>query len=411
VNWIQFTFHVLRFIPMPSYQIPLDLDLTAVPARAVEIAVPVDLPLLIAHTGEERPLDLEHLSARLPDGRPLPAQYLPGSGDTMAQVFLSLPADVAALNGARVTLLAAPQEGRATGGRTPRVVFSQGPDSVELLIDGARFAVYRYNTTDPDLPRPYFHPITGPAGVPITQEGEIPGTKQAHFHHTGLVLAHQNFTDGNNWQIGPNFSRMRHLAFDVMQSGPVQGRFVQRLEWPSAKGDRIVFRETRTVVLPARDAKSRCLDIDTTLTCADQPATWNATPYHLLAIRVPDAMVVDRGGVITNSEGKTNNATAGAPARWLDFSGPLGGSTCGVTIMDHPQNLRHPVPWLNFENETVGAAPTYKEPYTWKPGEAQRFRYRVYFHTGDVKAGNVAQEYEAYITAPKARIGPPARLS
>lgn len=269
------------------------------------------------------------------------------------------------------------------------------------------FAEYRYNTADPDLPRPYFHPIYGPTGIPITQDGEVPGTREKHFHHTGLVLAHQNFTDGNNWQIGPQFSRMRHLAFDVMESGPVLGRFVQRLEWPNVAGDRVVFRETRTVTFLAREIERRYLDVDSTITCGDQPATWNATPYHLLALRVPDAMTVEQGGVITNSEGKKNAETAGAPAHWLDFSGPLGGKVCGAALFNHPDNPRSPTPWLNFENETVGAAPTYHEAYAWKPGEALRFRYRLYLHLGDVNEGNVEQEYARYVAPIAIRIGAP----
>jgi hypothetical protein len=390
------------------YEAPVELDLRGAPAVAAEVAVEADLATLFAHLGHQAAPDLTSLTARLDDGRALPVQRV--TDGAVSRVLLSLPADVTARDVARITLQAAVQAQGDRASTPARVVFSQGPASVEITIDGHRFATYRYDTSDPELPRPYFHPIIGPTGVPITQDGEIPGTRQAHFHHTGLVIAHQNFTDGNNWQIGPRFSRMRHLAFDVMESGPVAGRFIQRLEWLSAAGDRVVFRETRTVAVPAREAVRRCLDVDTTLTCGDRPAVWNATPYHLLAIRVPDAMTVERGGVITNSEGRLNAETAGAPARWLDFSGPLNG-LCGAAIFDHPENLRHPTPWLNFENETVGAAPTYKEPYAWKAGESRRFRYRVYFHAGDVRQGRTAEEYAAYAASPTARIGSPRRLA
>ena len=392
---------------MPVYRIPIELDLRPHPAHPAEVAVEVDLPLLAAHAGNKGPLALDRVGARFTDGRSVPAQCLHNREG--AQVVLRLPADVAAQDGALVALEVATEEAApaATSG-APRVVFSQEQDTVELRVDNARFALYRYNTADPELPRPYFHPIVGPTGVPITQEGEIPGTKQAHFHHTGLVLAHQNFTEGNNWQIGPQHSRMRHLGFDVMQSGPLLGRFVQRLECLNVKGTRAVFRETRSVTVGARPPQRRYLDVDTTITCGDEPATWNATPYHLLAIRVPDAMTVAHGGAITNSEGQRNPAD-GIPARWLDFSGPLSG-LCGVALFDHPQNLRHPTPWLNFENETVGAAPTHREPYAWKPGGSLRFRYRVYLHEGDVEQGRVAEEYAAYTAAVKARIGAPSLI-
>ncbi len=385
----------------PSPLIPLDLDLRALPGVAAQVTVEVDLGAVLAHTlAGAASGDLPAVTARLEDRRVLPAQLHRGP---LPAVSIALPADVAAREGVRVLLAVEERAAR------PRVVLSQGAQNVELWLEGERFALYRYNTADPDLPRPYFHPVQGATGQPITQDGEIPGTRQAHFHHTGLVLAHQNFTDGNNWQIGPNFSRMRHLAFDVMESGPLQGRFVQRLEWPSATGDRVVFRETRTVTLPYRERGRRVLDVDTTVTCGERPAVWNATPYHLLAIRVPDAMTVARGGVLTNSEGVVT-PRGGTPAKWLDFSGNLGGR-CGVTLMDHPANPRHPTPWLNFEDETVGAAPTHNEPMPWEAGQSRRFRYRVYLHAGDAAEGRVADEYQAFTAVVPARVGPPVGVA
>jgi hypothetical protein len=288
-----------------------------------------------------------------------------------------------------------------------RVVFSQGPDAVVIVIDGRPWATYRYNTASAELPRPYFHPIAGPTGPPITQDGEFPGTNRGHIWHTGLILAHQNFTDGNNWQTGsPKFSRMRHLAFDLMQSGPVLGRFTERLDWLNVQGDRVVFHERRTVTVLARETGRRCLDVDTTITCGERPAVWNATPYHLLAIRLPDAMLVGKGGVLVDSEGG-QDPKDGVVARWLDYSGPLGGSTVGAALMNHPGNPRHPTPFLNFQNQTVGAAPTHREPHAWEPGESLRFRFRLYVHAGDAAAGKVAEEYAAYCAAPETRVGAP----
>ncbi|MGV3719854.1 MAG: DUF6807 family protein, partial [Actinomycetota bacterium] len=226
---------------MSAYRIPIEVDLRGVPSRATELLLEADLALLAAHAGCEGALNLQSVQVRMPDGRMLAAQSL---GNPAAPgLAVALPADVAALDGALLTVLVgAPEDG--SGVRPPRVVFSQGPTDVDIRTDGAAFATYRYDTRDPELPRPYFHPIIGPTGVSITQDGEFPGTRKGHIWHTGLVLAHQNFTNGNNWQTGgPQFSRMRHLAFEVMESGPVLGRFIQRLEWPTTAGERGVFRE------------------------------------------------------------------------------------------------------------------------------------------------------------------------
>lgn len=391
---------------MPSYHIPVELDLRQVPPAESLISFEADLPLLVAHTGDSVPLDGAAVQAQLPDGREIPAQYHAAADRPWVSVLL--PREVAAAAGTRLTLIiaAAPEPQL----HTPRVVFSQGAQHVEVRIDGAPFATYRYDIRNPELPRPYFHPIVGPGGTSITQDGEFPGTTKGHIWHTGLVIAHQNFTDGNNWQTGsPKFSRMRHVAFDIMESGPLLGRFVQRLEWLNVAGDRIVFQETRTVTVPIRPTKQRCLDIDTTITCGEQPAVWNATPYHLIAIRVPDSMLTGKGGAITNSEGQSNPPD-GSPARWLDYSGTQGAMTGGIALFDHPQNLRHPTPWLNFQAQTVGAAPAHREALSWKPQESHRFRYRVYLHEGDVTQGQVAKEYAAYVAEAHARIAAPRRV-
>jgi len=390
---------------MPSYHFPVELDLRQVPALETLVSLEADLSLLAAHAGSDQPLPPGGLVAHLPEGRTLPAQWHGGSAAPRVSVLL--PADLAAAPGVRLTLVAAAAD---VVPQTPRVIFSQGAHQVEIQVDGKPFTTYRYDTRDPELPRPYFHPLLGPAGASLTQDGEFPGTGKGHIWHTGLVIAHQNFTDGNNWQTGsPKFSRMRHVAFDVMESGPLLGRFIERLEWLNVAGDRTVFHETRTITIPCRTNRRRFLDLDTTITCGSQPAVWNATPYHLLAIRVPDAMLVGKGGVITNSEAQTNPPD-GTPARWLDYSGPLGAASAGVALFDHPQNPRHPTRWLNFQAQTIGAAPAHQEPLAWKPGEAHRFRYRVYLHEGNAAQAAVAQEYAAYIAEPQSRIGAPMRV-
>jgi len=399
---------------MPRYRIPIELDLRSLPARGTVVSVELDIPTILAHMGSTDEWRACGLHAAFPDKKQELAQFNPGVAADLhwtvgraPQVCFAVPGEVAASDETVVQL----ELSTSAPAAPPAVVLEQGPDAVTIHEHGRHLATYRYNTKDPDLPRPYFHPVIGPAGATMTQDGEFPGTKKGHIWHTGLFLAHQKFTDGNNWQTGsPEFSRMRHVRFDAMQSGPVQGRFVERLEWLNVKGDRVLFRETRTVTIPARKGEQRCIDVDTTITCGDQPVTWEATPYHLLAVRVPDSMLVSKGGVITNSEGAANPKD-GSPAAWMDYSGPVGGSTVGVALMAHPRNLRYPVPFLNFQNETIGAAPTHREPYAWKPGESLRFRYRTYLHAGDVKAGGVAAEYAAWSTVPASRIGAPVRVA
>ncbi|MBI3911676.1 MAG: PmoA family protein [Armatimonadetes bacterium] len=389
------------------YEVPLRLT-PPVGFAGGPVRVEMDLPLLIRHLGEERAPDSRSVRLCALEGGDLDAAYLSPAGGAPGLLVAELPA-----GGARPLRLQVAAGGIAPSREDEAVSLKAGQHDLIITLDGQPFATYRYNTRQPDLPRPYFHPIIGPTGLSITQDGEFPGTRTGHFHHTGLVIAHQNFTDGNNWQIGPQFSRINHVDFRTLQSGRRAGRFVERLDWLNKAGDALLLREHRSVLVYIRPLPSRYVDVDILLTAAENPVTLNATPYHLLAIRVPDAMVpkADGGGLILNSEGQRQDATAGAPAKWLDFSGPLGNETVGVALFNAPTNFRHPTPFLNFENETVGLAPTYREPYTIPAGGTLALRYRVLIHSGDAERARVATEYEAYAMAVKAEIGPPTRVA
>ncbi len=297
-------------------------------------------------------------------------------------------------------------------------------NTLDISIDGEPFAVYNFASEPQGNWSPYFHPVVGPSGVSITQNGEFPGTVRGHYWHRGIFIAHQKFTGGNTWEqtLGKH-GRIRHAGFQQVTSGQESGAFQEQLEWLNAAGDRALLRETRHVVVPNRPPDRRALDFTLTLEPAGtEPLTLEATPYHLLAVRVADSMVplgqkreytqrygrlvdfapVERGGQIVNSEGQTNQGTLGSQARWIDFSGPLGPPdypTCGIAILNHPRNSLRLTPFTNWNNMTVAAAPTYHEPHTLQPAQSLQLRYRLFLHAGDVVKGRVAEEYAAYAEA------------
>jgi hypothetical protein len=370
----------------------------------------IDLPLLLSHGGEavsgcHSP---ELVSASqlqpLPSGRP---SALPG------QRCQSLLFDAREL-GSDVHLVSA--IARVGGGDKPAVPIAaadevqikEGADALEISVSGKPFVTYRYNTKDPELPRPYFHPVLGPSGKTITQLGEIPGKKEAHFHHTALWIAHQNFAAKgqpacDNWQMNKNCTRIEHLKFEAVESGALAARFIEKLNWLNHKGDKTLLAETRTVTIPKRPAESRVLDIDIRLMAQDLPVTFNKTPYHLLAVRVLNAMLPAKGGVMINSEGQKNPGD-GAPAKWIDISGKLDDELQGVALFNHPDNPRQPTPCLQFAGQTIGLAPSHKEPLTIDAGKEVRFRYRVLVHAGGVEEAKVGDEYDTYCTPKMGRI-------
>jgi hypothetical protein len=100
-------------------------------------------------------------------------------------------------------------------------------------------------------------------------------------------------------------------------------------------------------------------------------------------------------GVATNTHGKR--------ARWTDFSlvDAATGRPCGIAILDHPSNPRHPSQWHN-----VMAAPgrfgyfspamLWNEPYKLPAGQRFTLRYRILVHPGRATRDVIENEWRAF---------------
>jgi hypothetical protein len=376
-----------------------------------------DLAFLLDHCGGGLP-DTSSLAARNAAGETLPVQWLSRcepsmvAGQRRGTLFIE-PNGKAG----RQELALFVQTGKDAPVKKPPtndkgVNIKESKDLLEIFSEGKPFVTYRFNTKDKELPRPYFHPLIGPGGQTITQVGEVPGKRVAHFHHTALWIAHQKFVakgeaECDNWQIGrPNSSRIEHVRFENKESGALACRFTERLNWLNVKGDRVLLEETRLVTIPRLPPARRIIDLDIRLRAVNLAVTFQRTPYHLLACRVLNEMLPGKGGVITNSAGAQSPAD-GAPASWIDISGQLAGAWQGVALFNHADNFRNPTPCLQFARQTIGLSPTHREPHTLEPKQELRLRFRVFVHSGNVADGRVAAEYQAYVKPASTRIGGP----
>jgi hypothetical protein len=302
----------------------------------------------------------------------------------------------------------------------PAVEVKAGNTVLDIHAGGQPFLVYNFNNDQAGLYKPFFHPIMGSNGWPITQNGEFPGTYRGHYWHHGLFIGHQKIshkTDAgartsNFWEerIG-ECGGLAHVGFTQQESGAAGG-FQEQLLWRSAEG-RDVLQETRTLVvgeLATAPANRKVIDLLLSFRAVNGPVRFEQTPYNLLACRVINALcpkaqkdsytkqygnLVDfrpltRFGRLVNSEGKVDDAVRGERAKWCDFSGPLdNGSTGGIAILDHPLNPRHPTPWNNWNNMTFMASFTFQEFFELQPPQELRLRYRILIHPGDAKEADV----------------------
>jgi len=140
------------------------------------------------------------------------------------------------------------------------------------------------------------------------------------------------------------------------------------------------------------------------------PVTFGDTKEGMFGLRVASSMDVNkkRGGLILNAEGLRDDAAWGKPSAWVDYSGPLGGRTVGIAILNHPDSFRYPTHWhvrtyglfaanpFGWHDFGIGKSGTYTLPQ----GHSLRFSYRVIFHDGDAQAARIAEHFRQYASPP-----------
>ncbi len=109
-------------------------------------------------------------------------------------------------------------------------------------------------------------------------------------------------------------------------------------------------------------------------------------------------MIVGLGGVVRDDKGHTcGEAVSGTQARWIDFSGPVGGGhVAGVTVFPDPRD-HEDMSWFVADWGVVTVGPFRVKGAFVKRGEALKARYRVLAHDGDAGAADVAGAYADYL--------------
>lgn len=253
-------------------------------------------------------------------------------------------------------------------------------DEISFQRDGVEIARYHYRA---DQKRPFVFPIIGPSGRSLTRIGH-PHDPETHSHHNSVWISHQNVNGANFWE-DRGTARIAHQRVRRIEDGAEVAWIETENAWLGADG-KPAMREFRRTGVRALVGKEWMLFIDLQL----EPhgagdVTLGQTAFGLLGVRMAKTIGVhDGGGTIRNSEGGIDEAGCfRKPARWCDYSGPITNEQSeGITLMDHPMNLSHPVPFHVRNDGWMGAAPTFPKAHVIKAGERLRLRYGLYVHSG-----------------------------
>ncbi len=196
-----------------------------------------------------------------------------------------------------------------------------------------------------------------------------------------------------------------HLRFVGPESVSVNGKrvkLVSRYEYVPPEGG-VVMEGLRT--LRFHSPRNGAYTIDwslayhakTNLVISRDPE--EASGYSGLSVRMARTMGNFR---LLNSEGFEDDATQQSPARWVDITGTSDGGwdlTGGLTLMEHPENLRSPNLWKTSGLDHYGfvnPSPVLEEPIRLDIGDGFTLRYRVLVHDGVMSGDQIEEEYMSY---------------
>ena len=108
-------------------------------------------------------------------------------------------------------------------------------------------------------------------------------------------------------------------------------------------------------------------------------------------------MVVPVGGVLQDDRGRTGGAAiTGVGAKWVDYSGPVGGgSTAGLSLFPDPRD-HEDLSWFVTDWGVVTIGPFRLKQRVIRKGDEIVARYRVIVHDGDAAACDPAALYKTF---------------
>ncbi len=255
----------------------------------------------------------------------------------------------------------------------------QAHAQVSFQRDGVEVARYHYGD---DLNRPFLFPVIGPSGRSLTRMGH-PRDPQGHSHHNSVWISHQ-FVNGVNFWGDSSGARIVHLRTRRMDDSDEAAFLETENAWRDKDGATLLTELRRTTV---RDLASGelLLVIETQLEARGAEVKLDESAFGMFAVRMAKTIGVhDGGGTIRNSQGGVDEANCfRKPARWCDYSGPITATAIeGITLLDHPMNAHHPVPFHVRNDGWMGASLTFAGAIVIKPGAPLRLRYGLYVHAG-----------------------------
>lgn len=294
-------------------------------------------------------------------------------------------------------------------------------DQASFEHEGRELTRYHFGAA---LRRPFWYPITGPAGRSLTrmnmpgdpgrsltravqpEDPHKPEDPLGHSHQTSVWISHKDVNGIDFWRDGgPIAGQIVHQTGREglqYEDGLLAASLSTLNHWNDPRGNTLMIERRRATVAPD-EGGAWWLVIDLQFEAPqDSEVTLGKTPFGPLGVRMAKTISVsDGGGRILNSEGRPGEAEAfRKPARWLDYSGPVTNQhAAGITLMDHPANPNHPSPFHVRNNGWMGICLTLDAPVTITADKPVRLRYGLWIHPDVPDAQKLDQQWQTFASA------------
>jgi len=295
----------------------------------------------------------------------------------------------------------APAVQTALPGYPRAMIIPQPDDQVSFQVDGREWLRYHYGE---QAAKPYFYPVMGPAGAPVTRITH-PHDPYTHNHHLSLWIGHEKIGGANFWGMNQNPSR---IVFDHIKkiddgdraSIAILGRWLDGEKKPLLLEERIWTFSPRYDTIGSNGFGEYALDLELKLTPTAPTLTIGKSQFGFAAVRVAKMMgTADGGGIIRNSEGQVNEEQLmpHRRARWCDYSGrPAPEVVNGVTLLDHPSNPNHPTYFHVRRDGWMGSSFSFEGDVTVTKEKPLVLKYRFFVHAGPGDPGRLDEEWRRF---------------
>lgn len=281
------------------------------------------------------------------------------------------------------------------------VQVTEGKDRVTIAVDGELLTELRFEGT----PKPYFYPLLGPGGVPLTRNypmrTDAADEEKDHPHHRSLWFTHGDINGVDFWAEGTNRGKVVQTRILEARSGEESGLVRTANKWVTPEGKTLLTDVTTLGV--RRSPLGRMFDYQIALTASEGvDLTFGDTKEGTMAVRLAESMRLKANkhyagkptGKILQNTGVKDGETWGKRAAWTAYTGPVNGKPMSVVIFDHPSNPRYPTWWHVRDYGLFAANPFGVHDFEKKPagtgnlvvkaGDMVKFRYRFLLLEGDV---------------------------